>query len=339
MKAVLFDEFGPPEVLRLGEADDPEPAAGEVRLKVAACGVCRHDALHRAGKLPGSAPGLILGHEIAGTVERLGEGTQGLVLGQPAVVYHKPFDGTCAECLRGRTDACLDPHRTALHYRGGYGEMVCVPAKNVLPLPDGADLVRASVLPCALGTSLRALHAADAAAGQSVAVIGAAGGLGAQQVQLAHALGLDVIAVTRSDRWHRRLRELGARHCIAAPGADFSRAVKEATGGRGVDVVLENVVSSTLNASLRSLAKLGTAVLMGNLDVADISIRPGLFIYRRLRMIGSGGPTLTEARELVGMFGQGIVAPVVAAVLPHADAAQAHRLIERGGQLGRVVLT
>jgi D-arabinose 1-dehydrogenase-like Zn-dependent alcohol dehydrogenase len=339
MKAAMFDEYGPASVLYATELPDPSPGPWEVRVRVEAAGVCRHDVLHRAGLLPGSPAGAVLGHEIAGTIDEVGSEVDDIAVGTRVVVYHKLVCGRCRGCTSGRQDLCTAAKRMGTHHSGGYAQYAVVPATNVIPLPEQVSTTSAALSICPIGTSLRGLRTAGAHIGQSVAIVGASGGLGAHQIQLATAMGLRAIAVVRSDTWEQELRALGADEVVVAPDGNFARAVREAAGGEGVDIVLDNVVSGTLAATLRSLAMGGAAVVLGNLEVVDQPIAPGRLIYRRLRMIGSGTPTLPDVRDVIAAMATGTVRALVAEELPLEQAAQAHERLEAGGTLGRFVLT
>jgi D-arabinose 1-dehydrogenase-like Zn-dependent alcohol dehydrogenase len=338
VRAITFADFGRPEVLQLGEVRTPEPKVGDVLVRVEAAGVCRHDILHRAGMLPGSPAGAVLGHEIAGQVAETGPGVTGVGPGDRVLVYHKVVCGTCQGCVSGRTDLCRSQQRLGTHRSGGYAEFVVVPARNLVRVPAGVSSTAAALAVCPMGTSLRALRAAGADLGMTVAVVGAAGGLGVHQIQIARAAGLRVLAVTRTARWAEQLRELGAAACVVAPDGSPVRAIRHATGGDGAHIVLDNVVSGTLGTSLRALRPGGAVVVLGNMEVRDIPIRPGLLIYRRLRIIGSGTPTIRDVRDVLTMLADGAVHAVVAEEFPLASAAAAHDRLERGSVLGRIVL-
>ena len=248
MRAVTFANYGPPEVLRLGEVPTPQVDRGDVLVRIVSAGVCRHDVLHRAGKLPGSPAGAILGHEIAGYVEQIGPEVTSIKSGDRVVVFHKLVCGVCDSCIDGRVDLCRSQKRLGTDASGGYAECIVVPQQNVIGIPDNVSMNAAALAVCPMGASLRALRAAGAELGMTVAIVGAAGGLGVHQVQLASSMGLRVIAITRSAKWSDQLAELGAEMSLIAPEGDFARQVKSVTGGEGVDIVLDNVISSTFEA-------------------------------------------------------------------------------------------
>ena len=338
MKAISFDAFGGPEVLKVVSVADPELRPHNVLVKVDTAGVCHHDVMHRAGKLPGAKVAVILGHEIAGTVIAIGNEVVTRKPGDRVVVYQREFCGLCRHCLRGRMDLCSMLGKPAVDTTGGYAEYVHVPAVQTLHIPEDVPLSDAALACCPIGTSVRALRAvAGMNPGDTVLITGASGGLGVHQVQLVHAFGGRSIAVTSSEAKADALRMIGANQVIVSPVLDFSRAVWEATGKRGVDVVLENI-GQTLAESLRCLAPGGIAVVLGNINLSPVPVSPGLVIGRRLRIAGSGMGTYEDIRQALALMQQGAVRPVIHKTLRFPEAAQAHAMLETKSVQGRVVL-
>jgi NADPH:quinone reductase-like Zn-dependent oxidoreductase len=174
--------------------------------------------------------------------------------------------------------------------------------------------------------------------GDVVLITGASGGLGLHQIQLAHLCGADVIAVTSSAAKAAALRAAGADEVVLAPDMRFSARVWALTAKQGVSVVLDNVVSTTLGESLRSLGQNGRLVVMGNVDVQAVPVDPGLLIGRRLHVLGSSVCTPRDLREAIALVARGKVKPVIDAVYPFPEAAAAHRRLEERGAFGRLVL-
>src|SRR3954453_22549324 len=160
MQAVIFREFGGPEQLVVADVPRPVPGSSDVLVRVEAAGICYHDLLDRAGKLPDARPGRILGHEIAGAAP-----------GQRVVLFQRIYCGRCRYCLSGRHDLCRDSGVLGSHVDGGYAEYVRAPAVNAITLPDGVDWVAGALGVCPIGTSVRAtLGVADLSAGQTALV-------------------------------------------------------------------------------------------------------------------------------------------------------------------------
>src|SRR5262249_44366582 len=148
-----------PEVLKVVSIPDPKVAPGNVLVRVHTAGVCHHDVMHRAGKLPGAKAGVVLGHEIAGEVVAVGEEVVTRKPGDRVVVYQREFCGLCRFCLRGRMDLCSMLGKPAVDTTGGYAEYACVPAVQTLLVPEGVTLSDAALACCPIGTSVRALRA------------------------------------------------------------------------------------------------------------------------------------------------------------------------------------
>jgi acryloyl-coenzyme A reductase len=339
MQAVVFREFGAPEQLVVAEVPRPAPGASDVLVRVEAAGICYHDLLDRAGKLPDARPGRILGHEIAGEVVEVGPQVVGVAPGQRVVLFQRIYCGRCRYCLSGRHDLCRDSGVLGSHVDGGYAEYVCAPAVNAIVLPDEVDWVAGALGVCPIGTSVRAaLGVAGLSAGQTALVTGASGGLGLHEIQIARTVGARVIAVTSSEDKAAAIRAVGADDVVVSPDLRFSGAVWRLTEKQGVDVVLDNVVTGTLGESLRSLGALGLAVVLGNVGVSPLEVNPGLIIGRRLRIAGSGNATYEDVRRGLQMLANGQIRAQVGHVLPFPRAAEAHALLEGRGVVGRVVL-
>jgi D-arabinose 1-dehydrogenase-like Zn-dependent alcohol dehydrogenase len=338
MQAVVLESFGGPEMLKVREVATPEPRPGEILVKVRAAGVCHHDVLHRAGKLPGAKAGVVLGHETAGEVVKLGAGVHTHRLGDRVVVYQRRFCGVCRSCLRGRQDMCRAVGLPAVDTEGGYAEYVSVPAEMGIAVPAGVDWRAAALACCPVATSYRALcSVARMQPGDAVLVTGASGGLGVHQLQLVRAFGGRSIAVTSDAKKADFLRRAGADEVVVAKNGAFGAEVWRLTGKRGVDIALENV-GPTLPETLRTLTTGGTAVVLGNIGGDAVPVLPGLLIGRRLRVQGSGMAPVDEVRQAIALIAAGLVKPVISTVVGFADAAQAHRLLEARSVEGRVVL-
>lgn len=320
------------------EVATPTPQSGEVLVHVRAAGVCHHDVLHRAGKLPGARPGVVLGHETAGEIIALGPDVASHRVGDPVVIYQSRVCGVCRYCTRGRQDLCRALGLPAVDTVGGYAEYVCVPATMALPVPAGLPWTAAALACCPIATSVRALLAvAGMNPGDTVLVTGASGGLGIHQVQLVKAFGGHAIAVTSSEKKTASLKAAGADEVIVAKELAFGAEVWRLTGKQGVDVVLDNL-GPTLGESLRSLGQGGIAVVLGNIGGESVPVSPGLLIGRRLRIAGSGRATFEDVRQSLALIAGGRVKPVIAEVLRFPEASRAHAMLDERAVEGRVLL-
>jgi len=316
---------GGPENLAVVEGRTPEPRAGEILVRVEAAGINRPDVLQRKGEYPpppDASP--ILGLEIAGEVVALGEGVTGHALG----------DRVCA-----------------LANGGGYAQYCAVPATQALPFPKGYDAVRAAALPETFFTVWANLFMmADLKAGESVLVHGGSSGIGTTAIQLAAALGARVFATAGSEEKCKACLGLGASRAINYRSEDFAAVIAEETGKAGVDVVLDMIGAAYFERNLKSLARdgrLSIIAFLGGAVAERVNLAP--IMLKRLRIMGSAMRPRTAAEkqairdELLEkvwpLLEAGRVAPVIHAVMPYGEAAAAHRMMEEGDHIGKIVLT
>jgi putative PIG3 family NAD(P)H quinone oxidoreductase len=328
MIAIEIAEFGGPEVLRPAERPLPEPGVNEVRVRVRAAGVNRPDLMQRQGKYP-PPPGAsdIPGLELAGSIDRVGP----LLEGETA--RWAPGDEVCA-----------------LVAGGGYAEYAVVPAPQCLPLPAGMDLVTAAAIPETFFTVwTNVFQRGQLATGETLLVHGGSSGIGTTAIQLARAFGATVLATAGTDEKCRACERLGAQSTINYKATDFVAAVAELTAGRGVNLVLDIIGGDYLERNLKVLAIDGRLVQIGLQGGAKTSIDLRTVMQRRLTITGSTlrNRSVAEkaaiARELEQhvwpLLGSGSVKPQVSHTLPLAQAADAHRLLESGDVVGKIVLT
>lgn len=324
MRAVTQSAPGGPETLVVTELPDPVPGPDEVLLDVAATAVNRADLLQRQGFYP-PPPGAsdVIGLECSGTVAALGEGVAGLAVG----------DEVCA-LLAG----------------GGYASRVVVPAGQVMPVPAGIDLVRAAALPevaCTVWSNV--FMVAGLRPGDAFLVHGGGGGIGTFAIQLAAASGARVFTTAGSEEKLARCRELGAEVAINYRDEDFVEVVRQATGGAGADVVLDNMGAKYLDRNVDVLADEGRLVIIGMQGGAKAELNIGKLLSKRGAVIATAlrsRPVEGKARICASvvehvwpLVADGTIQPVVSAVLPLDDAAEAHRMIESGDAVGKVLLT
>ena len=324
MHAITQAASGGPDTLRWTDVPDPAAGAGEVVLDVAATAVNRADILQRQGLYPPptGAPEY-LGLECSGTVRAVGSGVTGWSVG----------DQACA-LLAG----------------GGYAEQVAVPSGQLLPLPDGVDLLTAAGLPevaCTVWSNL--VMTAGLAAGQTVLVHGGSSGIGTMAIQVASALGARVAVTARSQAKLDVCADLGADILIDYTTQDFVAAVRDATGGRGPDVVLDVVGGPYLARNLAVLATGGRVVVIGMQGGRTSELDLGVLLAKRASVAGTtlrGRPAAQKAdivdqvrQHLWPMVSDGRVRPVVHATFPIEHAAQAHRIVEDSSHIGKVLLT
>ena len=315
---------GKPEVLQARTRNIPAPQRGEVLIRVAAAGVNRPDVLQRLGKYP-VPPGAsdLPGLEVAGTIARVGEG----------VTEWKPGDKVCA----------LTPG-------GGYAEYCIAPASNCLPVPKGLDFVQAASLPETFFTVWSNVFDRGALQpGETFLVQGGSSGIGVAAIQIVHALGHRVFATAGSAEKCAACVQLGAERAINYKTEDFVAVVKELTGGKGVDVVLDMVAGEYVPRELQALADDGRIVLIATLGGSKATVDLMEVMRRRLHLTGStlrprsaefkAGIARALREKVWPLIEAGKIKPVIHATFPLADAAKAHALMESGTHIGKIVLT
>jgi len=324
VKAVLSAGPGGPEVLEYGDTPDPEPGPGEVVLDVAATAVNRADLAQRQGFYPPpEGASEILGLECSGTVGELGQGVEGVTVGQQV----------CA-LLAG----------------GGYATKVAVPVGQVMPLPAGVGLTTAAALPEVAATVWsNVMMVAGLRSGDTFLVHGGAGGIGTFAIQLTKALGATVVATAGSEDKLALCRELGADVAINYREQDFVEVLADATGGHGADVILDNMGASYLARNLAALAIEGRLIVIGfqggsraEMDLRTLFHKRAALFSASLRARPVGEKTTicaAVAEHVWPLVADGTVKPVVGRTLPLAEAAEAHRLLENGETTGKILLT
>jgi acryloyl-coenzyme A reductase len=343
MRAVVVERTGPPEVLRVADVAAREPGPREIRIAVAACGVCFHDVVVRNGTFRrGVGMPVILGHEIAGTIERLGAEVRAFRRGDlVATTTHSHVCGHCRHCRGGHETSC--PERIFIGdagLNGGYAELVCVDADAAIAVPAGVSAEEASIVACTIGTELNAVRdVGRVRLGDRVLVTGAGGGLGLHGVQLVHLAGAFTIAVTTTAAKAARIRDAGADEVVIVErGEDFSGKVRHLTNGRGVDVVIDNVGSPAFAAVRRSMADGGRIVLVGQLTGEFITINPAQLFLRDISILSAKGVSRSQLADALDLVARRRIKPALDRIFPLQAAAEAHRLVEAGLSSGRTIL-
>ena len=340
MKAVVVNGHGGPEVLSVCDIEKPAPRGRQVLVRVHACGVCRRDILtRRAPPQRGRASPLVLGHEIAGEVVALGPDARGHTVGDRVCSTQREYVcGCCSMCRSDRETLCADLRFLGQEARGGYAEYVLVGDDNLVRLPDGIDFPTGAIVACAVGTAYNAVCDTGRVRQAERVLVTGAGGLGMHAVQIARAAGAFVVASTRSPEKESALKQVGAHRVVVAPDGRFAGGVREATGGRGVDVAIDTVGGAVFQEVRRSMLPGGRIVLVGEVTGKTVEIDIAT-IYRRGLQIRSAVSTSRRQLEMVlRMVAAGEVWPMVDRTMPLEEAAAAHRLVEDNVVVGRIVL-
>lgn len=336
MKAVVLERYGPPEVLEYKDVADPEPRQGEALIKVAAAGVNRVDVWIRTGKYQVQLPH-VLGVDVAGEI--LSPPPTGFRKGDRVVLFPDMPCGRCRPCLEGRFQLCRNGSRLGSSRWGGYAELVTAPVQTLIPVPDGLGLEEAAALPVNYCTAWRAL-VTDAAVGlgMRVLVVGGSSGVGIAATQIARLCGAEVISIVGDEWKEERAYRVGATLVVNRKKKDVVEEVMKATGGEGVDIVLEMAGTAFWEKALQCLAPGGTLVTVGATagDVVSFNVRP--FYRKYQRIIGSGMGTHAEFLKILELAGKGKLRPVIDKVFDLKDAAEAHRRLEAGEHFGKILL-
>lgn len=323
--------------------DAPAPGPGEVRVAIKAAALNHLDLFVIRG-LPGLPKSLphILGADGAGVVELPGAGVTAVQPGDPVLINPGISDYSCEFCLAGEHSLCVRYGILGEHHPGTVAQLVTIPVHNVLPLPAITPPVTWSE---AAAFSLVTLTAwrmvvtrAQVKADEWVLVWGIGGGVSLTALRIATLMGARVIATSSSDAKLARARELGATVTVNHRTQQVTQVVREVTGKRGVDVVVENVGEATWGDSLRCLAKGGRIVTCGGTSGPKLvtDVRP--LFWHQFTILGSTMGNAAEYREVVRRLGQGELRPIVDATYPLERAADAFAHLERGEQLGKVVV-
>ncbi|MET9447426.1 NAD(P)H-quinone oxidoreductase [Streptomyces cinerochromogenes] len=323
MYAITIPEPGGPEALVWDEVPDPVPGEGEVLVEVVASAVNRADVLQRQGFYdppPGASP--YPGLECSGRIAALGTGVSGWTVGDPV----------CA-LLAG----------------GGYAQKVAVPAGQLLPVPEGVDLTRAAALPEVVSTVWsNVFMVAHLRPGETLLVHGGSSGIGTMAIQLAKAVGAKVAVTAGTKEKLDRCAELGADVLINYREQDFVEEIRQATGGAGADVILDNMGAKYLDRNVQALAVNGRLAIIGMQGGAKGELNIGALLGKRAaisatslraRPLDEKAAIVAAVREHVWpLLAAGHVRPVVDRELPMPQAAEAHRLVEESGHIGKVLL-
>lgn len=344
MKAVYITQHGGTEVLTYG--DLPEPAIGpnDVKIRVRACAINRLDLFTRAGvrgtRLRFSGPH-ILGGDVAGDVVEVGPEVTRVKPGDRVVVDPRLVCGQCQYCVAGQDELCLRPGMLGSTVSGGYAEYVSVPATNTVPLPDSLSYEQAASLPTVFMPCWSILvRRAALKPWETALVLSASSGVGTAAIQVArNVLGARVIATTSTDEKAQKARELGAHEVILYTREDIAERVKQLTGGRGVDVVVDHVGAEFWPAASAALAPGGRYGICGVTTGYKVELQMGLLFLRNQMVFGVFMGRREDLREIVEIAGRGVIRGVIHQTFPLKEAASAHEVMESRNFFGKLVLT
>jgi NADPH:quinone reductase-like Zn-dependent oxidoreductase len=337
MKAAVLERRGA-EGVSWRDFPDPKPGEGDSVLRVAAGSVNRVD-LYMRDNGAGITHALpqVMGVEAAGVVAEAEPGS-GLKPGMKAILYSEAFCGKCRYCLAGDQPLCENVKIMGEHRHGGFAEYVVMPTQCFFPLPDDADLSAAGALMTGHLTAWRMLFGKRALRpGESVLIVGVGGGVAVASLQLAKLIGARVFVTSSSDAKIARAIELGAEGGVNYAKDRVSKAILEMSGG-GVDMVIDSVGAASWGESLKSLRRGGRLVTCGATTGANPPADLQRIFIRQIEIYGSTGGSIGEFRQLLDVFGRGLVKPVIDATFPMSDIRAAFNRLESGAQFGKVSL-
>ncbi len=341
MKAVVLREFGPPEVLRMEDVPRPAPAPGEVLVEVRAVSVNRTlDLTVRRGEYSRRvALPHVLGADPSGVIVETGEGVRRRV-GERVTVSSHVRCGRCEWCRAGEDSDCTESESIGVHRWGGYAEQVAVPDRNVYAIPDRLSFADATVIGRHFPAAINFLvNKARLQAGEWVLIMGAAGALGSAGVQVARHVGANVIAAAGTDTRVAAAVALGAQAGVNYRRQDLTAEVRRITGSHGADVVFENIADPVLwPKALASLARHGRLVTGGSHGGGQVILDVTRLYLDRLRIIGAAGANRRDIERALREAATGTYRAMIDRVMPLRDAAAAHRLLEDGSPLGKLIL-
>jgi NADPH:quinone reductase-like Zn-dependent oxidoreductase len=335
MQAWVVDDAGEGATPGLGEIDDPAIGPWDVRVRLRASALNHLDLwVARGMPAPPSFPH-VPGADGAGVVTEVGQAVEDLRVETEVVIDPAVSCGRCADCLRGDDPFCRDFQVLGEHRWGTHAEQVVVPRVNVVPKPAALSWDEAGSFGLVLGSAVRMLRRARLTPGERVLVVGVGGGSASAAFLAAVAAGAEVLASARSEEAKSWARANGA---AAVVDAGNDEAVRTATGGHGVDVVVDNVGTETFTSSIRSLARGGRLVTNGSTTGRTAELHLPTLFWRQLEVIGASMHDHDEFAEAVRLTEEGLRIPV-AGTFAFEDYPAALEALRSGGQIGKIVLS
>jgi NADPH:quinone reductase-like Zn-dependent oxidoreductase len=342
VKAAVIREFGPPEVLRIEDVEEPRPAETEVLVRVRAVRVGGLlDVGTRAGRNPFARVSFphVLGSDFSGEVVEVGSAAGGFTEGDRVAGVPFISCGDCEGCRNGRDDACAAAELVGVHRHGSYAELVSVPARVLRRIPDGIGYQQAAAMAVSGPVALTQLRVAGFEPGKWVLVTAAASGIGLVSSLVARRLGARVIATSRK-KWKREmLRDRGLEAVLDTDSQDFVASVRDLTGGRGVDIAIDNTSSAVMFTKLCGvLARLGVIVSSGATAAETVPLDMRSLYLNSQSVIGIRTHTQAGLDGFWSLAQEGIEAHVDSS-FPLEEVVQAHRYVQEERNFGRVLLT
>lgn len=343
MRGIAFEAHSPSfDAYSLHDAlPTPSTGQGEVLVRVRYAALNRLDNFVRIGW-----KGLTLDFphipcsDFAGEITQVGEGVQGWQVGQRVTANPLIWCGRCRACLRGEQNRCRSGHILGEGVRGACAEFVVVPAINLVAVPDGYELQKAAAASLVYSTAWHSLAVAGGVRpGESVLIVGAGGGVNTASIQIGRLLGAEVFVIASDQTKAQQALALGAGWAWSrSAGEEWPRAVFEATGRQGIDVVVDNVGKETWARSLRTLRPGGRLLTVGGSSGYEATVPVNLIFGRHLSIIGSTMGTQDDYLTVMGQVFAGRLEPIVDSLFPMADFAAAMERMVAGRHFGKIVI-
>lgn len=340
-RAVHFEEFGDPEVLKVVDVSTPKPGRGEVLVRVKACAINGFELMIRKGTYtPYETLPHVCGGDVSGVIGEYGpECRADIEVGTPVMLHHVISCGECEPCLRGHVTTCLDYGYLGAKYEGGYADYIVVPERNLVPIPDGISFEKAAAFPLGYGTAWHQVFSRGGLqAGDWFLVMAAGSGIGSAAVQMGRIAGAHIIATAGSDEKCDKALEMGADHAINYSTHDILDEVRRITSKRGVDIVFEHVGGPNFERVLRCVTRNGRLVTCGGVAGYDITFNVAHVFHKQLSIIGSNSGSKAEMLDMLPFLKDGSLDPIIDSVTSLADVVDAHRRLEERKAFGKVVL-
>src|ERR1700722_11858360 len=340
MKAVQLIAHGAPGQFKYSDVPDPVPAAGEVLVRVRACGLNRLDLWLGGGSLPTPIQlPRIPGSEMAGEVLATGRDVADWRPGDRVAVQSNLFCGKCEFCKRGEESVCLNGQLLGVQRDGGFAERVSVPASALVRLPAQVDFATSAALTLAGSTAMHMLtQRASVRPGDWVLVIGGAGGGGRAAIKIARQLGAQVIPTGSTEAKRQFALGLGASHAVDSLKPDWPADVREITRKRGVDLVVEHVGGDVLLQCFTCLARGGTIVTCGATAGREVQLKLWSFFVKEQKLVGSYGRSRKDMQAILDWAEQGKIKQAIAQIFPLEATAPAVAALRLRQVMGKVLI-
>ncbi len=339
MKAVVFEKFGGPEVLQVQQVAKPEPKRGEVRVRVRAAGINMLDSFIRSEPAPWVKVPHILGSDISGEVDAIGDAVYDWKPGQEVILYPLITCGICELCKSGDENQCQERKVIGDQTNGGYAEYIVVPERNLIKKPERLSHEEAATIPLAFTTAYHMIfNRGKLKPGERALVMGGSGGVGSAAVQLCKVAGAWVATTVGSDAKARQAKEIGADAVFLHGEDKWQEKVLKATEDNGVDLVIEHMGGRFTEAAIDAMARKGRMVAIGSTAGNELKLRLDKFYQKQLSLLGSYVGVKAELQSVVKLFESNNVKPLVDKSFSLDKAADAHKYLAKREHFGKVVL-